>query len=920
MTGTAPDHDLQLPAWGPYTKRYIGVSHIADARRGLRFDLSVFPGFYRRKVDVPNVLWESGYHPREAAPDLAYFSHRHQLQWRDEVYCDIAFARLDEGARLFRCACVNRTDAPQNLVLHQMASLHFPPLKTNSAEAIRLGTVALPPGAAWVDARDYADLTFATPRPTDSLNPDGLRRGEMRDHGFVDGGGIGKGFGAEAGDAIALRFTIARALDEPLLVARFRLPPGQRAAFALAVDGIEQGRAVLVGAGDEGDLARADIALGAPLAAGEHTLRLTALAARAIELDGFALAAATASPAVTFGEQTWQPRPEIVAVPEGRGLLLKYADLDHWYGLAWDFPRWEVREFHGADLDNLLRATVHHHTRDQFHSAGTGHFTNVFFRPIVLGAGEARAIDGLVCAGDRDEVERRIRAYGAGDIDPARVFDAARRGVVAFDTTPAGAPFLPSQERLAATLLTNVVYPVYTRRRYIRHNTPGRWWDSLYTWDSGFIGLGLAELDHGRAGDCLRAYLTPPGDPDAAFIHHGSPVPTQHALFHELWNRTQSRALLRDTYPGLRQYYRFLVGRYGSSTTAALRSGLLKTWDYFYNSGGWDDYPPQVQVHREGLEATVAPVITTAQAIRVAKILGQAADSLGLPDDRAEFDADIARLAGAVQRHAWDEAGGYFGYVRHDDAGAPLGILRHESGENFNRGLDGLYPLIAGICTPEQEERLVARLMAPEHHWTPIGLTTVDRAAPYYRADGYWNGAVWMAHQWYFWKALLDLGRPELARRVAQTALDLWRAEVGRTDLCFEHFIVASGRGAGWHHFGGLSSPVLNWFGAYYRPGRLTTGLDAWVAAREVAADHGALTATLAFAGAAHRRRGLIATLAPGRRYRVRWDGAPAEFAEPLPGVLEILLPAGTRAGALVIDSAGAVGQDAPRTARPPGR
>jgi len=37
------------------------VSHIADARRGLRFDPSVFPGFYRRKIDVPDVLWESGY-------------------------------------------------------------------------------------------------------------------------------------------------------------------------------------------------------------------------------------------------------------------------------------------------------------------------------------------------------------------------------------------------------------------------------------------------------------------------------------------------------------------------------------------------------------------------------------------------------------------------------------------------------------------------------------------------------------------------------------------------------------------------------------------------------------------------------------------------------------------------------------------
>ena len=72
-------HDLGLPEWGPYTKKYIGISHIPERRNGLRFDLSVFPGFYRQKIRVPNVMWESAYHPWESSPDLTYFSHRHEL-------------------------------------------------------------------------------------------------------------------------------------------------------------------------------------------------------------------------------------------------------------------------------------------------------------------------------------------------------------------------------------------------------------------------------------------------------------------------------------------------------------------------------------------------------------------------------------------------------------------------------------------------------------------------------------------------------------------------------------------------------------------------------------------------------------------------------------------------------------------------
>lgn len=126
---------------------------------------------------------------------------------------------------------------------------------------------------------------------------------------------------------------------------------------------------------------------------------------------------------------------------------------------------------------------------------------------------------------------------------------------------PAGEPFALGGQLMRAVLCTNVVYPVYTRGQYIRHNTPGRWWDSLYTWDSGFIGMGLAQFSARRGFDCLNAYLTPPGDDEAAFIHHGSLVPAQFYLFAELLNRTQSRALAEYCYPRLMQYYAFLPGR-----------------------------------------------------------------------------------------------------------------------------------------------------------------------------------------------------------------------------------------------------------------------------------------------------------------------------------------------------------------------
>jgi hypothetical protein len=288
--------------------------------------------------------------------------------------------------------------------------------------------------------------------------------------------------------------------------------------------------------------------------------------------------------------------------------------------------------------------------------------------------------------------------------------------------------------------------------------------------------------------------------------------------------------------------------------------------------------------------------VSTAQVIRTAKILRAIAHVLGEPGD--EYEDDVAQLSAALQTWAWDEEAGYFGYVTHNSGGSPTGVLRHESGRNFNMGMDGAAPLVAGICTPEQEERLVAALMSPDRMWSRYGLSTVDQSAPYYRDDGYWNGAVWMPHQWFYWKALLDLGRAEEAHQIALTALEVWKTEVERSYNCFEHFIVRTGRGAGWHHFGGLSTPVLAWYGAYFRPGRLTVGLDMWIESLTVEPDHAGLTARLRHAGAAHHAPVVIATVAPGD-YAVTWDEEPVGVVTRYPGCLEVRLPQGTQDGTL---------------------
>lgn len=152
-----------------------------------------------------------------------------------------------------------------------------------------------------------------------------------------------------------------------------------------------------------------------------------------------------------------------------------------------------------------------------------------------------------------------------------------------------------------------------------------------------------------------------------------------------------------------------------------------------------------------------------------------------------------------------------------------------------------------------------------------------------------------MPHQWFFWKTFLDLGQGELAWQVARTALEVWRREVQTTYNCWEHFVVATGRGAGWHLIGGLSAPVLNWYSAYHRPGRLTTGFDVWVDAVRVEVDCRALEAELRVYGRAGRTLSVLASLDLGVEYAATWNGEPCATQTVHSGVFYVDLPCGER-------------------------
>ncbi len=881
LDGLKDTHDVvSLPSWGPYSKKYAGISHIPVKSDGLRFDVSVLPGLYRGRVMVPNVLYESAYYPWEVTSDYSKITYRYQLEWKDKLYVDVSYYPLDSASVIVEMNCVNNTSLSQLLQLNLVGFIDYPDPYPGVYAVV-------PEEACFINATSYHDLGFAISRPSDNLVYDGWLRGEIRDQDFLEGSGIGQNFGADKGDWVQYKIEKTKVPADGSLILRCRSGLNKHNSFKLS--GSINSTIEINGTGNF-EL----ITIPYKDLNGGLDIKFTSLGGCEVEFDGIFICPENKVDKIIIRTLLKRNKPEFSADLDNGTLILKYPDIDIHYGMAWDFSNSFVREILDKELDVIFKKYVHEHNYLVFPGDSSNHFINVFMSPVELEPTSERTVYSIICRGNKQIVEELT--YKFTQNPKTFLAKASKTDKISDDVLKQGEPFSFSRNMIKTVLLSNVVYPIYTQGEFIRHFTPGKWWNSLYTWDAGFITLGLAEIDINKSVEFLNTYTTPVGS-QSAFIHHGSPVPVQMYAFFDLWNKTQSLDLLKYFYPRLKQYYEFMVGRLGSSTTSCLNSNLLKTWDYFYNSGGWDDYPPQKWVRDKQLETRVTPVITTAHMIRSAKILRIAAQKLGNKADIKMFDNDINKFTNALQNIAWDKQSGYFSYVVHNDNKDPSNFLTHpDSGENFNMGLDGAYPLFSGICTSQQTNILLNKIFSKDHMWTTAGICVVDKQASYYTSDGYWNGAVWMPHQWFIWKTMFDMGKPDLAWRIAERALQVWKNETDETYYTYEHFFAKTARGAGWHQFGSLSAPVLTWFSAYYKPGTVTTGFEIWIDQQSFNEDFSAYNAVLSFdmATKAHSRT-IMVCMNPAFDYQIDIDGRFVEFNCRYDGLIEIELPASNK-------------------------
>jgi len=872
-------HNLNLPDWGPYSSITEGASLVTDRRRGWRMDFPLSVGLSSpRRIRIQPcarmgylgsqdyAVEENPIHAWDAEAALKYWAYRYTIDGLERRYAIAEFAPAGRDALLIALTFFNNASTQ---------AVFFADLLAGAVRARPDISLRLRNGEIWIPGWKYEKIQAFYLREAE-----GLPACANFKTWSIEGKVLGYAFGCYEGDSVSYRMHIPRAMKRAYAYLRYIKYSDVNPLWRLKVCGPEGDRCKEVQfrfkrTGGDGkfwgryfdeweDWGVLEIYLG-ELPEGEAILRLEVIDPpnrdiSQISLDGLL---------IREGRRDIEGEPLIEVGPSLGPRILggsfpvleeRWLRRSRFFALASSHPRRRARiisdekVFRGLDHFNRRRGTV-------FEGDGKNLWLDLSVWGVRVGKGSSKTIFFAVARGESSSSARRsvldILRHSDSIIERARCRYEKKRYRV-----PDG-PDRMSQEKMMAALLTNVVFPARVGDDFRKVFIPGKCWgECAFSWDAGFIALGLLEYNIERAIEEMNFHLTEPGSP-YPLLFLGSPVPVQACVYWEIFLKTLDRDFLRFFYHRIKRMYDFLAGKVEGSAFNEHRDGVISPFRYFYNSMGWDDYPVQRYVEKAGIASRVGVVGLTCQVIRVAKILRLAAYLLGRGRDVEEFSRDVDFFTAAIERLCWDEPCGYYGWICRGERKAE--IIKYEGKVNYNMGMDGIYPLVAGFRNRRRVKRLLSHLKDPSRLWTPHGISTVDRSAPYYSDEGYWNGRVWMPHQWFFWKALLSYGEEELSERIARTALEIWRREYAKGYNTWENFKIKTGEGAGWPRFSGLSSPVLNFFAAYHIPGRVTFPFD--VIPRKIACspDHLVVRALSPFF---RGRAAILAVLKPDSLYR----------------------------------------------------
>jgi len=888
LTLAKGNHDINVGPWGPFSKQYEGAALALNKKKGrllqLAVSLALTNPLKRIHLDAQRgyggsqhyVLRDNPIHTWQAACDYSFWSYRITIEGLSKKYAYVEFVPIDKDTLTIALRFINETDKEAVFAadLGISEDIHKPELHLN-----------LKQHEMWIPM--WKCKKISSYRKT--IN-EGLACCVTHKKFTYDGLALGWAFGCWQGDEVRYNLHLKSEMPDACIYFRYIKYGPVSPDWELAIAGIKRRFNIPRNAGDGifwgryfdewDDWGYLQLPIG-NLPAGEHIVTLRPVNppdndTSQITFDGMLLRGGTRDmkkePLVT-----WQKAPGFYNfhISNECGVLEdKRIDYNKFFALACSERN---VSFSKIANDYLFDGIDELDKRGDFSPGFQGDSRNVWLgahaREITAAPHSHRDLYFVVSRGaDVKSASEKALTFVRRAPEIVKERKAACRKKIFRTVHP---EYRDSQEHMMAQLLTNIIFPVNVGEdNYRKMYVGGKAWGGCYeSWDGGFIGLGLLEADVNLAVQNLNSYLAEEDDP-LPFVFFGTILPVQVYLYWEIYQVSQDEPFLSFFYPKIRRFYEFISGRSRRSFFDEFKDGCLNPFRYTYNSAGWDDYPAQRYAEKKGLSAKAGTVANTAHALRAAKLLRNAACVLGKKKDIDILSNDIEYFTYALESFMWDDATGYYAWVVRE--GNRKRQMLWKDKINANMGLGGLSPLVAGVENEKRVRRMLDHLKDPKRIWSDIGLSTVDMSAPYFSNDGYWNGRVWMAHQWFFWKAILSYGEVDFARQIAKRALEVWAREHAANFDCYENFIIRTEEGSGWPRFSSLSSPVLSFYSAYFIKGRITAPFDIIIRKKDYDCAREILRLKLE-APFTQKRLPLLMVLEPQSKYRLTGTGIAEE-------------------------------------------